>query len=146
LVDYWRHQFDWRAVEARLNRFPQFLTKIDGQNIHFVHVRSKEPNATPILLTHGWPTTFVEYVDLISRLVDPVSHGSAPADAFHVVIPSLPGFGFSGPTTEPGWNRYRVARAWKELMRRLGYGRYIASGNDVGSLVSPEVGRVDPSM
>lgn len=144
LVDYWKTEFDWRAVEARLNRFPQFMTEIDGQSIHFVHVRSAMPGATPILLTHGWPTSFVEYIDLVDRLVDPVAHGGQPEDAFHVVIPSLPGFGFSGPTTEAGWNRYRVAAAWAELMRRLGYDRYIAAGNDVGSLVSPEVGRIDP--
>ena len=144
LVDFWRDEYVWRSVEARLNRLPQFMTLIDGQSVHFVHVKSPVPGAKALLLTHGWPTTFVEYADVIDRLVDPVAHGGNAEDAFNVVIPSLPGFGFSGPTSEAGWNRYRVARAWKELMRRLGYDRYIAAGNDVGSLVSPEVGRVDP--
>ena len=116
LVDYWRDEFDWRSVEARLNLLPQYTTLIDGQRIHFVHVKSGVPGAKALLLTHGWPTTFVEYADVIDRLVDPVAHGGNPEDAFNVVIPSLPGFGFSGPTTEAGWNRYRVARAWKELM------------------------------
>jgi pimeloyl-ACP methyl ester carboxylesterase len=144
LVDFWRDEYDWRGVETRLNQLPQFTTLIDGQRVHFVHVRSAVPGAKALLLTHGWPTTFVEYTNVIDRLTNPVAHGGSADEAFHVVIPSLPGFGFSGPTTEAGWNRYRVAGAWKELMRRLGYDRYIAGGNDVGSLVSPEVGRVDP--
>ena len=139
LVEYWRDEYDWRGVEARLNQLPQYVTLIDGQRVHFIHVKSAVPGARALLLTHGWPTTFVEYTNVIDRLVNPIAHGGNSEDAFHVVIPSLPGFGFSGPTTEAGWNRYRVARAWKELMRRLGYDRY-----DVGSLVSPEVGRVDP--
>lgn len=144
LVTFWRDEYDWRSVEAGLNQLPQYVTHIDGQHIHFVHVRSSVPGAKALLLTHGWPTTFVEYANVIDRLVDPVAHGGSADDAFHVIIPSVPGFAFSGPTTEAGWNRYRVARAWKELMRRLGYDRYIAAGNDVGSLVSPEVGRIDP--
>ncbi|MEV4097031.1 epoxide hydrolase family protein [Streptosporangium saharense] len=144
LVQRWRDGYDWRAWEARLNAHPQFTTTIDGQNIHFMHVRSPEPDATPLLLTHGWPTTVVEYLDVIDRLSDPRAHGGDPADAFHLVIPSIPGFGFSGPTTERGWNRYRVARAWAELMHRLGYDRYGVHGNDAGSLISPEVGRHDP--
>ncbi len=144
LVAYWREGYDWRAEEARLNTFPQFTTEIDGQNIHFLHIRSPEPDATPLLLTHGWPMSFVEYVDLIGPLTDPRAHGGDPADAFHVVIPSLPGFGFSGATSERGWSRYRTARAWAELMHRLGYERYGAHGNDAGSLVSPEIGRADP--
>jgi pimeloyl-ACP methyl ester carboxylesterase len=144
LVAYWRDGYDWRQWEAKLNAYPQFTTEIDGQNIHFLHVRSPEPDATPLILTHGWPNSVFEYLDLIDRLTDPRSHGDAEAKAFHVVIPSLPGFGFSGPTHEKGWNRYRTARAWAELMRRLGYERYGSHGNDAGSYVAPEVGRVDP--
>jgi pimeloyl-ACP methyl ester carboxylesterase len=144
LVRRWRDDFDWRAVEKRINEFPQFTTTIDGQNIHFLHVRSPEPDAFPLILTHGWPGSFVEFLDVIGPLTDPRSHGGDPAQAFHLVIPSLPGFAFSGPTTEPGWNRYRTARAWKELMARLGYERYGAHGNDGGSFVSPELGRLDP--
>jgi len=144
LVDYWKAGYDWRAAEAKLNEYPQFTTEIDGQNIHFLHVRSPEPDATPLILTHGWPTTFVEYLDVIGPLNDPRAHGGDPADAFHLVIPSVPGFGFSGHTTERGWNQYRTARAWAELMRRLGYERYGAHGNDGGSIISPEVGRADP--
>jgi len=144
LVEYWKNGYDWRVHEARLNAYPQFTTEIDGQTIHFLHVRSPEPDATPLILTHGWPTTIVEYLDVIEPLTNPRAHGGDPADAFHLVIPSVPGFGFSGPTNERGWNRYRVAKAWAELMRRLGYERYGAHGNDSGSLISPEVGRVDP--
>jgi epoxide hydrolase len=143
LVNYWQEGYDWRAWEAKLNEYPQFTTEIDGQNIHFLHVRSPEPDATPLILTHGWPNSVFEYLDLIGPLSDPRSHGGDPADAFHLVIPSLPGFGFSGPTTEKGWNRYRTAKAWAELMSRLGYDRYGAHGNDVGSFVSPELGRID---
>jgi pimeloyl-ACP methyl ester carboxylesterase len=145
LVQRWRTGHDWRAWEAKLNAYPQFTTEIDGQNIHFLHVRSPEPDATPLILTHGWPTSVVEWLDVIGPLTDPRAHGGDPADAFHLVIPSVPGFGFSGPTWERGWDRYRVARAWAELMRRLGYDRYGAAGNDGGSLISPEVGRVDPA-
>lgn len=141
LVEYWKNEYDWRKVEEKLNAIPQFQTKIDGQNIHFVHVKSEVEGATPILLTHGWPASFIEYVDIIDRLTNPEAHGGKKEDAFHVVIPSVPGFAFSGPTEEAGWNRYRIAKAWGELMRRLGYDKYIAAGNDVGSLVSPEVGR-----
>jgi len=144
LVKYWQNGYDWRAWEAKLNAYPQFTTTIDGQTIHFLHIRSPESNATPLILTHGWPMSVVEYLDVIGPLTDPRSHGGDPADAFHLVIPSLPGFGFSGPTTEKGWNRYRTARAWAELMHRLGYDHYGAHGNDVGSFVSPEVGRIDP--
>ena len=144
LVDRWRNGYDWRAWEARLNAYPQFTTTIDGQPIHFLHVRSAEPNATPLILTHGWPTSVVEYLDVIGPLSDPRAHGGDPGDAFHLVIPSLPGYGFSGPTTERGWNRYRTARAWAALMDRLGYDRYGAHGNDAGAFVAPEVGRVAP--
>ena len=144
LVEKWRHEYNWREWEERLNSYPQFVTEIDGQNIHFLHVRSPEPDATPLILTHGWPNTVVEYLDLIGPLSDPRSHGGDPAQAFHLVIPSVPGYGFSGPTHEKGWSRYRTAAAWAELMRRLGYDRYGAHGNDGGSFVSPEVGRIDP--
>jgi epoxide hydrolase len=144
LADYWRTGYDWRVWEAGLNRYPQFTTEIDGQNIHFLHVRSPEPDAFPLILTHGWPGSIVEYLNVIGPLSDPRAHGGDPAHAFHLVIPSLPGFGFSGPTHETGWNRYRTARAWAELMARLGYTRYGAVGNDAGSLVNPELGRIDP--
>jgi pimeloyl-ACP methyl ester carboxylesterase len=144
LVDHWRHRYDWRAWEARLNAYPQFTTTIDGQNVHFLHVRSPEPDALPLVLTHGWPNTFLEYVDLVGPLTDPRSHGGDPADAFHVVVPDLPGFGFSGPTHQPGWDAQRTARAWAQLMRRLGYDRYGAHGNDAGAIVAPLQGRVDP--
>ncbi|WP_433345216.1 epoxide hydrolase family protein [Microtetraspora malaysiensis] len=141
LVARWRDGFDWRAQEARLNSFPQFTTEIDGQTVHFVHVRSPHPDAVPLVLTHGWPNTFVEYLDLIGPLTDPAAHGGDPADAFHVVIPSLPGFGFSGHTRTKGWDAARVADAWAELMGRLGYERFGAHGNDAGAIVSPEIGR-----
>ena len=144
LVNHWQHHYDWPAWEARLNQYPQFMTEIDGQPIHFLHVRSPEPDAIPLILTHGWPNTFLEYLDLIAPLTDPRGHGGAAADAFHVVVPSLPGFGFSGPTREPGWDAHRTARAWAELMRRLGYDRYGAHGNDAGAIVAPLQGRVDP--
>jgi epoxide hydrolase len=140
LARYWLEEFDWRALEARLNAHPQFVTTIDGEDIHFLHVRSSRPDATPLVLTHGWPGTVVEYLDVIAPLTEPES----PADpAFHLVIPSLPGFGFSGPTRSTGWNRFRTARAWAELMARLGYERYGAVGNDAGSMISPELGRID---
>lgn len=144
LTDYWRTTYDWRVHEARLNDFPQFTTRIDGQNIHFLHVRSPEPDALPLVLTHGWPGSVVEFLEVIGPLSDPRAHGGDPADAFHLVIPSVPGFGFSGPTSEAGWTTERTARAWAELMSRLGYGRYGAQGGDVGAGVSPELGRVAP--
>ena len=143
LVGYWRTGFDWRAHEARLNAHPQFLTAIDGQQVHFLHVRSPEPDALPLICTHGWPMSIFEYVNLIGPLSDPRAHGGDPADAFHVVIPSLPGVAFSGPTTDRGWDTHRIARAWVGLMSRLGYERYGAHGNDAGSQISPEVGRHD---
>jgi len=144
LVDHWRGDYDWRAVESRINRYPQFTTEIDGQRVHFLHVRSPEPDALPVILTHGWPGSIVEFLDIIDPLVDPRSHGGDPATALHLVIPSMPGYGFSGPTHEPGWTLYRIAAAWVELMRRLGYERYGAAGNDAGSMISPEIGRLDP--
>ncbi|GGO72037.1 epoxide hydrolase family protein [Nonomuraea cavernae] len=143
LAEYWRTGFDWRAAEARLNAFPQFTTPIDGQNVHFLHVRSPEPDALPLIITHGWPGSVAEFMKVIGPLTDPAAHGGEPADAFHVVAPSIPGFGFSGPTTEPGWDLNRVARAWAELMRRLGYHRYGAQGGDSGAVISPMLGRAD---
>ncbi|MEU3463738.1 epoxide hydrolase family protein [Streptomyces sp. NPDC006733] len=145
LVAYWRTGFDWRAQEARLNAHPQFVTRIDGTDVHFLHVTSPESDALPLVLTHGWPGSVFEFLDLIGPLTDPRAHGADPADAFHVVVPSLPGFGLSGPTREPGWDRTRVARAWIELVDRLGYGgRWGAHGGDVGSLVGRELGVLRP--
>jgi epoxide hydrolase len=144
LARYWRDGYDWRACEARLNSYPQFVIKIDGQRIHFLHVRSPEPGALPLVLTHGWPGSVVEYLDLIGPLTDPRGHGDDHAQAFDLVIPSLPGFGFSGPTGEAGWDTQRTARAWTELMSRLGYDKYGAVGNDAGSMISPEIGRLAP--
>jgi pimeloyl-ACP methyl ester carboxylesterase len=143
-VEYWRTSYDWRAQEARLNAFPQFTTTIDGQRVHFLHVRSPEPDATPLILTHGWPSTVADFLDVLGPLTDPRAHDGDPADAFHVVAPSVPGFAFSGPTNDRGWNTRRTARAWAELMRRLGYERYGAQGGDFGSIVSPELGRTAP--
>jgi epoxide hydrolase len=144
LADYWRTNYDWRAVEARLNEFPQFTTTIDGANVHFLHVRSPEPDALPLLITHGWPGSVAEFLDVIEPLTDPRSHGGDPTDAFHLVIPSMPGYGFSGPTRQTGWTIHRVAKAWAELMRRLGYNRYVPQGADFGSAVSLALGMVDP--
>jgi pimeloyl-ACP methyl ester carboxylesterase len=143
LVDHWRHAYDWRAAERRLNELAQFTTTVDGQHLHFVHARSPEPDARPLLLTHGWPGSIVEFIDIIGPLTDPGAHGGDPADAFHVVAPSIPGYGFSGPTSEPGWNITRVARAFATLMARLGYGQYGAQGGDWGSFISREIGVVD---
>jgi pimeloyl-ACP methyl ester carboxylesterase len=144
LAEYWRTSYDWRKYEAELNGFPQFTTEIDRANVHFLHVRSTEPKAMPLILTHGWPGSIIEFLDVIGPLTDPRAHGGDPADAFHVVIPSMPGYGFSGPTHEAGWTTARVAKAWAELMRRLGYERYGAQGGDWGAFVSPELGRIDP--
>jgi len=144
LAEYWRMGYDWREWEARLNEFPQYTTEIDGQNVHFLHARSPEPDALPLILTHGWPGSVVEFLDIIGPLTDPRAHGGDPADAFHLVIPSLPGFGFSGPTRDGGWDTARIARAWAELMHRLGYERYGAQGGDIGAAVAPQLGRVTP--
>ena len=145
LVDHWRDGFDWRAVETELNEVPQFVTEIDGQDIHFLHVRSPEPDAIPLVLTHGWPSSFVEFLDVIGPLTDPRAHGGDPGDAFHVVVPSLPGFGFSTPLADEGWgNLFRVASAWAELMSRLGYERFAAHGTDMGSGVVGMLGMLAP--
>ncbi|TMS00570.1 epoxide hydrolase family protein [Nonomuraea basaltis] len=144
LAEYWADGFDWRAQEAALNAYPQFTTTIDGANVHFLHVRSAEPNATPLMLIHGWPGSVVEFLDLIGPLTDPVAHGAAAADAFHLVIPSLPGYGFSGPLPGTGWTDGRTAAALVELMARLGYERYGVQGGDVGAFIAPLMGRAAP--
>lgn len=136
LADYWAKHYDWRKVEARLNALPQFTTNIDGVDIHFIHVRSKYPNALPIIITHGWPGSVIEQLKIIGPLTDPVAYGGKPEDAFDVVIPSLPGYGFSGKPTTTGWEPVHVARAWIELMKRLGYNKYVAQGGDWGNAVS----------
>ena len=136
--------FDWRAWEKRLNACPQFRTEIDGQPVHFLHVRSSRDGALPVILSHGWPGSVLEYLELIDRLTDPLAHGGQAGDAFDVVLPSLPGYGFSGPALRRGWGTRRIAAAWAELMARLGYGRYGAVGNDAGSMISPELGRLEP--
>jgi pimeloyl-ACP methyl ester carboxylesterase len=144
LAEYWRTGFDWRAAEARINAHPQFTTEIDGADIHFVHARSPEPGALALLLTHGWPGSFVEFLNVIGPLTDPRAHGADPADAFHLVVPSIPGFGFS-TLPGPGWDSARIAAAWAQLMSRLGYDRYGAQGGDFGAIISPELARVAPS-
>lgn len=141
LVRYWREEYDWRAAEARLNAWPQFTTTIDGTNVHFAQVRSPEPDATPLILTHGWPGSIVEFLDVVGPLADPAAHGGDPADAFHVVVPGIPGFGLSGPVTGAGWEAARVADAWAELMTRLGHERFGAQGGDWGAAISRELGR-----
>jgi pimeloyl-ACP methyl ester carboxylesterase len=144
LVAHWRTAYDWRAWEARLNAYPQFTTTIDGQRIHFLHVRSPEPDARPLILTHGWPGSVAEFLDVIGPLTDPGAHDGDPSTAFHLIVPSLPGFGFSGPTTERGWGPRRIAAAWAQLMTQLGYERYCVAGNDWGTFVSLDLGRIAP--
>src|SRR5436190_6101211 len=144
LAEYWRTSYDWRVHEAKVNAFPQFTTTIDGQTIHFLHVRSPEADALPLVISHGFPGSVAEFLDVIGPMSDPRSHGGDPSDAFHLVIPALPGFGFSSPLREAGWTTARAARAWAELMRRLGYERYGAQGGDLGAMLSPELGHVDP--
>lgn len=144
LVEHWQHEYDWRRVESALNRYPQFLTEIDGVEIHFVHVRSQNPDAMPLILTHGWPGSVLEFLPLIGPLTDPGSFGGDVADSFDVVIPSMPGFGFSGKPTQTGWDVTRTARAWAELMNRLGYTRYAAQGGDWGAVVTTALGQAWP--
>jgi epoxide hydrolase len=144
LAEYWRTGYDWRAAEARLNSYPQFVDEIDGTRVHFLHVRSPEPDALPVIMTHGWPGSVAEFLDVIGPLTDPRAHGGDPADALDLVIPSMPGYGFSAPLTQPGWDCRRIATAWAELMRRLGYDRYAVQGGDIGAVVSLELGRADP--
>ena len=144
LVRYWRSDYDWRKVEARLNALPQFMTTIDGVNIHFIHVRSRHPNALPVIVSHGWPGSIIEQLKIIAPVTDPTAHGGSAADAFDVVIPSLPGFGFSGKPTGTGWDPDRIARAWSELMKRLGYSRFMAQGGDWGTPISSAMARQSP--
>src|SRR5687767_2506256 len=141
LKRYWETEYDWRKCEEKLNALPQFTTEIDGVEIHFIHVRSPHEDAMPLIMTHGWPGSVVELLDTISPLTDPTAHGGDAVDAFHLVLPSLPGYGFSAEPTELGWDAARTARAWAELMRRLGYTRYVAQGGDVGALVTDLMGR-----
>ncbi|MER6241663.1 epoxide hydrolase family protein [Streptomyces griseorubiginosus] len=144
LAHHWRHSYDWRAAEAELNAWPQFTTVIDGTTVHFAHVRSPEPDAAALILTHGWPGSIVEFLDVVGPLTDPAAHGGDPADAFHVVVPSIPGFGLSGPPADTGWEAGRIAGAWAELMTRLGYERFGAQGGDWGAAISRELGRAHP--
>jgi pimeloyl-ACP methyl ester carboxylesterase len=144
LCRYWATDYDWRRCEARLNALPQFTTEIDGVDIHFVHVRSPHPDALPLIMTHGWPGSVVELLETVGPLTDPPAHGGRAEDAFHLVLPSVPGYGFSAEPTEVGWDLGRTARAWAELMRRLGYDRYVAQGGDVGAGVSDAMGRLAP--
>ena len=144
LARYWATEYDWRKAEAKLNDLPQFTTEIDGVDIHFIHVRSAHENALPLIMTHGWPGSVVELVDSIGPLTDPTAHGGSADDAFHLVLPSLPGYGFSGEPGEIGWDLGRTAQAWAELMRRLGYTRYVAQGGDVGAGVTDAMGRQAP--
>jgi pimeloyl-ACP methyl ester carboxylesterase len=144
LASYWATEYDWRKAESKLNALPQFTTEIDGIDIHFIHVRSPHENAMPLIMTHGWPGSVVELLEAIGPLTDPTAHGGRAEDAFDLVLPSLPGYGFSGEPTELGWNVGRVAQAWAELMRRLGYTRYVAQGGDVGAAVTDTMGRQAP--
>jgi pimeloyl-ACP methyl ester carboxylesterase len=145
LVRYWGTDYDWRKAEARLNALPQFMTTIDDVDIHFVHVRSRHPNAMPLIMTHGWPGSVFELLNTVRPLTDPAAHGGSAEDAFDLVLPSMPGFGFSGKPKELGWNPERIARAWAELMGRLGYARYVAQGGDWGSPVSGAMARQAPA-
>jgi pimeloyl-ACP methyl ester carboxylesterase len=145
LARYWATDYDWRKVEAKLNALPQFITTIDGLDIHFIHVRSKHENALPLIVTHGWPGSIIEQLKIIDPLTNPTAHGASASDAFHLVIPSMPGYGFSGKPTSTGWGPARMARAWVELMRRLGYARYVAQGGDWGAFVVDQMGLQAPS-
>ncbi|MEI1249406.1 epoxide hydrolase family protein [Rhizobium aouanii] len=144
LAKHWETEYDWRKTEARLNGLPQFITEIDGLDIHFIHVRSKHENALPVIVTHGWPGSIIEQLKIIEPLTDPTAHGGSPGDAFDVVIPSLPGYGFSGKPTAPGWNPPRIAKAWAVLMQRLGYTKYVAQGGDWGNAVTELMALQEP--
>jgi pimeloyl-ACP methyl ester carboxylesterase len=145
LADYWANRYDWRKVEERLSALPQFVTSIDGVDIHFIHVKSKDPNALPVIVTHGWPGSVIEQIKIIHPLTNPTAHGGSAADAFDVVIPSIPGYGFSGKPTELGWDPQRIARAWATLMDRLGYKRYVAQGGDWGDAISEQMALQKPT-
>src|SRR5712671_1040336 len=140
LARYWATEYDWRGVEAKLNGYPQFITNIDGLDIHFIHVRSRDKNALPVIVTHGWPGSIIEQLKIIDPLTNPTAHGGSASDAFDVVIPSLPGYGFSGKPTASGWDPIRIARAWTVLMKRLGYTRFVAQGGDWGNAVTEQMG------
>jgi pimeloyl-ACP methyl ester carboxylesterase len=144
LARYWTTEYDWRTVEATLNGLPQFVTEIDGVDIHFIHVKSPHDDALPLLITHGWPGSVIEMLEVIGPLTDPTAHGGQAGDAFHLVVPSLPGYGFSGTPTEAGWGPARIAGAWAELMKRLGYTRYVAQGGDQGASVADAMARLAP--
>jgi pimeloyl-ACP methyl ester carboxylesterase len=144
LARYWADDYDWRACEARLNALPQFTTAIDGVDIHFIHVKSDHENALPLIMTHGWPGSVIELLETVGPLTDPTAHGGSAADAFDLVLPSIPGYGFSGEPKEVGWGPGRVAPAWAELMNRLGYSRYVAQGGDVGASITDAMGRLAP--
>jgi len=144
LARYWTTEYGWRRCEARLNALPQFTTEIDGVDIHFIHVRSQHEDAVPLIMTHGWPGSVIELLETVGPLTDPTAHGGTPGDAFHLVLPSIPGYGFSGEPTELGWDAARIARAWAELMDRLGYTRYVAQGGDVGAAVTDAMARQAP--
>ncbi len=145
VCDYWRDSYDWRRCEAALNAYPQFKTQIDGVDIHFLHIRSPHAEATPLLITHGWPGSVLEFMKIIGPLTDPTAHGGSVEDAFHIIAPSLPGFGFSSKPDKPGWKVEKIATAWIELMARLGYDSYVAQGGDWGSIITRFVGAQDPT-
>ncbi|MER7589628.1 epoxide hydrolase family protein [Micromonospora sp. NPDC127501] len=140
LARYWEKEYDWRKVEARLNALPQFMTEIDGLDIHFLHIRSKHEDALPLIVTHGWPGSVIEQLKIIDPLTNPTAHGASASDAFHLIIPSMPGYGFSGKPSKPGWDPQHIANAWIELMRRLGYSRFVAQGGDWGALITELMG------
>ncbi|MCK2237613.1 MULTISPECIES: epoxide hydrolase family protein [unclassified Crossiella] len=144
LVEYWRSGYDWRKVEARLNALPQYLTEIDGLDIHFLHIRSRHPDALPLIITHGWPGSILELLKVIGPLTDPTRHGGRAEDAFHLVLPSMPGYGFSAQPTTTGWGPDRIAKAWHQLMRRLGYQRYVSQGGDWGAVISDKLAALAP--
>src|SRR6202140_3297652 len=144
LARYWGTEYDWRKVEARLNALPQFITEIDGLDIHFIHVRSKHENALPLIVTHGWPGSIIEQLKIIDPLTNPTAHGASASDAFHLVIPSIPGYGFSAKPTTTGWGPVRTARAWVELMKRLGYTQFVAQGGDVGGIITNVLATLAP--
>jgi pimeloyl-ACP methyl ester carboxylesterase len=144
LAQYWHNDYDWRKIETRLNSFPQFITKIDGLDIHFIHVRSKHENALPVIITHGWPGSVIEQLKIIDPLANPTAHGAKASDAFHLVVPSIPGYGFSDKPTATGWDPIRIARAWIELMKRLGYTRFAAQGGDWGDAISEQMALIAP--
>ena len=139
LVSYWGNDYDWRKGEAKLNAYPQFITNIDGLDIHFIHVRSKNPNALPLIFTHGWPGSIIEQLKIINPLTNPTAHGGRAEDSFDIVIPSLPGYGFSGKPSATGWDPIRIAKAWVVLMKRLGYTRFVAQGGDWGNAVTEQM-------